>query len=480
MDYFPLFARLTGEPCLVVGGGEVAWRKCRALLRAGAAVTVVAPALHPELEALARDGRLTHLAQVFSADCLGNAIFVVAATDDTATNEAVSAAARTAQCLCNVVDNPGLSTAIVPAVVDRSPVVIAVSTGGSSPVLATRLRQQLDSLLPQNLGKAARFCAEWRQTVKQRLPEARLRLRYWQDFFSGPLYQQLLSGQEDAVRNSLEQQLEETRPATPGMVWLVGAGSGDAELLTLKAARVLLDADVIIHDRLVAPAVLDMARRDAEFISVGKQADRPSIGQPEINALLVEQALAGRRVCRLKGGDPFIFGRGGEEIEALEQAGVPWEVVPGITAAAACAASTGVPLTHRDVARSLTLVTGRTQDDAEPDWPALSRPQQTVVFYMAVSKLQDTCRQLIAAGRSQDCPAMLVENGSTASERSIRGTLQTLPDKASDARSPALLIVGEVVNTIGDRKTQPAARTAHQWSAAAENFGHTQDVKTNR
>lgn len=468
MNYLPLFARVRDLPCLVVGGGAVATRKVRQLLRAGAAVTVHATEVADELRALSVEQKFEVVERPFTPESVGAYQLIVAATDVPAVNAEVARACSEAQRFCNVVDDRVASSAIMPAVVDRSPVTVAVSTGGAAPVLATQIRQLLEEQLPARLGALAEFMDRWREPVKTRVADFDQRRDLWQAILDGPIGQHVLDGQTEAADALLEAQLANEPPAR-GEALLVGAGPGDPELLTLKAARALRTADVIVHDRLVSRGVLDMARKDAEFISVGKQAGRPSISQDDINALLVERVGAGQRVCRLKGGDPFVFGRGGEEIEALQAAGLRWQVIPGITAASGCAASAGVPLTHRHLARSFTVVTAHTLDDAGPDWAALAQGADTLIAYMAVSRLQEVCAALQAAGRAADHPALLIENGTTASERVIKGTLSTLAAAAKDANavSPALLIVGAVagLDTVGQQGAVPAA--AHAWLPAA-------------
>lgn len=469
MDYLPLFVRLKDSPCLVVGGGKVALRKVKLLLRAGAQVTVVAREVHAELAQLAATGNIVCRLENFNPAAANRYRLIVAATNDPSINQSVATAAAQFGVFCNVVDDRTLSTVIMPAIVDRSPLIIAVSSGGVSPVLATRIRQQLECLFPPALADLARFAGEWREAVKKRFVSLAQRRRFWQQLLDGPIALQVMAGDMTKARVNIESAIAE-QPVTEGFAWIVGAGPGDPELLTLKAARVLATADTILHDRLIAPSILNLARKDAEFIAVGKQAGRPSISQDEINALLVERVVAGKTVCRLKGGDPFIFGRGGEEIAALDAAGLPWQVIPGITAAAGCAAAAGVPLTHRHVARSVTFVTAYTADETEPDWPSLCHSDQTLVFYMATSKLEHICNSLMAAGKSGDCPALLVENGTTDRQRMIRGTLNTLPSRTANVqvKSPAILMIGptmELVKIIADNDSDPLVDD--NWAPAA-------------
>ncbi len=457
MDYFPIFARLQGKPCLIVGGGAVALRKARQLLRASAEVTVVAPAFDATIKKLAAAGKLHLQQRDFAADCLDNVVFVVAATDDQHVNAAVAEAAAQARVLCNVVDDRERSTAILPAVVDRSPVLIAVSSSGAAPVLATRLRQQLEIEIAPRTADLARFMGKWRDAVRRRFGSIDERRRFWQSMLDSDIAAMLLDGDAATAEQIFAERLQAPLPAEQqaGIGLIVGAGPGDPELLTLKAVRALNTADVVLYDRLVNPEILDYARKDAEFIYVGKQAGKASTPQTEINALLVRLVSQGKRVCRLKGGDPLVFGRGGEELAALVGAGLRWQIIPGITAASGCAAAAGIPLTHRQVARSLTYTTAQTNDGSEPDWQALAGAGQTAVFYMPVSRLESICQALIAAGRAADCPVALIENGSRTNQRTLRATLTDLPQLAKDQQigSPALLIVGEVAG--------------HEWPHAA-------------
>lgn len=481
MNYFPVFMRIRDLPCLVAGGGTVGTRKTQQLLRAGARVTVCAPEVSAELRQLAADGQITIRAEVFTPALTDGQRFVIAATADSDVNRTVAAAAHERGLFCNVVDDRETSSAILPAVVDRSPVIVAVSSGGEAPVLAVRVRQQIDTLLAPRLGELAKHMGSWRDRVKQRLSSFAGRRRFWGRVIDGPVAAHVLNN-EPALAESATAELLATDPSgnsnTPGIAHIVGAGPGDPELLTLKAVRALNSADVVVHDRLVARAVLDYARKDAEFISVGKQAGQRSISQDEINALLVKLVAEGKVVCRIKGGDPFVFGRGGEEIDALEAAGLPWQVVPGITAAAGCAAAAGIPLTHREVARALTVTTAHTADGTEPDWQALAGAEQTVAFYMGVRRLPATCAALIAAGRADTTPAVMIENGTTDKQRLVRGTLADLPELArqANATSPALLIVGEVAALAREQQRHSNEQDAtfepaHRWSEAATGSG---------
>src|SRR3989344_9286314 len=450
MDFLPIFLELKGRTCVVIGGGEVAARKVGLLLGAGAQVRVYAPALGETLGRLARAGKIGHFPSDFRAEQLDEAALAIAATDDDAVNRAVHEAAGARRIPVNVVDHPELSSFIMPSIIDRSPVVAAVSTGGASPVLARLIRARLETLIPAAYGRLAKLVAEFRETVKQRFQYPGTRRRFWEDVLQGPIAERMLSGQEDAAREALAKRLETAVDGSKplGEVYLVGGGPGDSDLLTFRALRLMQQADVVVYDRLVSPEVLELVRRDADRIYAGKERDNHAIPQEDINHLLVRLAKEGKRVVRLKGGDPFIFGRGGEEIATLMEEGVPFQVVQGITAAAGCASYAGIPLTHRDYAQSVVFVTGHLKDGSvNLNWKALAQPSQTLVFYMGLHGVTDICRELIHHGLSQNMPAALVQQGTTRHQRVITGTLETLPGilKKTKVKAPTLIIVGEVV-----------------------------------
>ena len=448
MRYFPLFADLQGRRVLVVGGGEVAERKVRLLLEAGARVDIVArELLANELSAWVSEGSASCRAREFDESQLDGATLVVAATSDGTLNERVASAARARQLLCNVVDDAERSSFIVPAIVDRSPLVIAISSGGVAPVLARLARERIEVLFDESFGALARLLADWRGRIKFALPDVSARRRFYERAVRGRVAELVRSRKPEAAGMEIERQLSEPSQPAKGSVVLVGAGPGDPGLLTLNALRALQEADVILHDRLVSDAVLALARRDAERISVGKAAGAHSVPQSRIHELLVEHAMAGRRVVRLKGGDPFVFGRGGEELEVLARHGIPFEVVPGITAAIGCAAYAGIPLTHRDHAQSVRFVTAHCGESADTlDWASLAQPRQTVALYMGVAAVGRIAGQLLAHGRAATTPVAIVENGSRPDQRVTLTTLAALDDVArrADIQSPALLIVGEV------------------------------------
>jgi uroporphyrin-III C-methyltransferase/precorrin-2 dehydrogenase/sirohydrochlorin ferrochelatase len=453
MDYFPIFLRLANEPVLVIGGGEVAARKIDLLLRTSAKVTVVAPELIDSLATKAAASEIAHIAGEFQPQHLDGMRLAIAATDKHSVNAWVAHQAERRNIPVNVVDDRELSRFIVPAIVDRSPVIVAVGSSGDAPVLTRRLREKLESLLPHGLGALAKLAGKLRPAIKARIEKPASRRRFWENFFDGPVASDVLAGRIDAEQELTELNLNDVLRRvnaidTPqGEVVLVGAGPGDPGLLTLRALRALQNADVVLYDRLVSAEVLDLARRDAERIYVGKAAGQAHVSQDEINALLVELAQAGKRVCRLKGGDPFIFGRGGEELEALAAAGIRFEVVPGITAAAGCAAYAGIPLTHRDHAQALTLVTGHCKGETDNvDWEALARPGQTTVFYMGLSHLPNIVANLRKHGVPAERAAAVIEQGTRPTQRVVTATLADLAAKVTEAgiESPALLIVGEV------------------------------------
>ena len=448
METLPIFMKIRGRPCLVVGGGEVASRKVNMLERAGAQVTVVAPLLHPLLEQAQAEGRIRHLAAIFEPAQLEHAALVIAATDDEQVNRSVSAEAQKRNIPVNVVDAPELCTFIMPSIVDRSPLLVAVSSGGASPVLARMLRARLETLIPASYGRLAAFASDFREMVKQRFTTSQQRRIFWEDVMQGAIGEQVLSGQEQAARLAMEQALAGNDEPMYGEVYMVGGGPGDPDLLTFRALRLMQQADVCVYDKLVSKEVMALVRRDAELIYVGKSRDQHTLPQEDINQLLVRLAKAGKRVLRLKGGDPFIFGRGGEEIETLMENDVPFQVVPGITAANGVSSYAGIPLTHRDYAQSCLFTTGHLKDGTvNLDWPALVRPKQTVVIYMGLVGLPEICRQMVAHGARPDLPIAIIQQGTTQRQRVVEGTLETLPGLVEQVglRAPCLIIVGEVV-----------------------------------
>lgn len=450
MEFLPVFLQIRDRDCLVVGGGEVAARKAGLIRRAGGRVTVVSPTLCPSLAEQELRGGISHRAEEFQPAEVEAFAIVVAATDDETVNASVAAAARGRNIPVNVVDRPELCTFIFPSIVDRSPVLVAVSTGGASPVLARMLRARLETMIPAAYGRLADVMRDFRGRVSQRFGNSIQRRRFWEKVLHGPATEMIFAGREQAAVDLIEKELATTTEAAlvQGEVYLIGAGPGDPDLLTFRALRLMQQADVVLYDRLVTPQILDMVRREAERIYVGKKRDYHTVRQEEINRILVDLARQGKKVVRLKGGDPFIFGRGGEEIATLAEQDIPFQVVPGITAANGCAAYAGIPLTHRDYAQSVVFVTGHSKDNTVMlDWRNLIQPQQTLVIYMGLTGLGDICRELIAHGMKPTMPAALIERGTTEHQRVFTATLETLPEKVAynDVHAPTLLIVGEVV-----------------------------------
>lgn len=450
MDFLPAFLKLKDRRCVVIGGGEVAARKVGLLLRVGAKVTVQAPEIGEAMAELVRSGQVQHRLERFDASILDGMALVIAATDDAEVNQQVHAAAMTCNLPVNVVDHPELCSFILPAIVDRSPVVVAVSSGGASPVLTRLLRARLEMLIPATFGRLARLAAEFREKVKKRIKQPRRRRAFWEAVLHGRIAELVYSGQDAAARKALEERLETEKADEQkvGEVYLIGGGPGDPDLLTFRALRLMQQADVVVYDRLVSPEVLDLVRREAVRIYAGKERDHHVLPQESINALLVRLAREGKRVLRLKGGDPFIFGRGGEEIDTLASEGIPFQVVPGITAAVGCASYAGIPLTHRDYAQSVIFVTGHLKDGTiNLNWTALAQPQQTTVFYMGLHGVEIICRELIRHGLTATTPAALVQQGTTRRQRVLIGTLETLPDivEHGQVKAPTIIIVGEVV-----------------------------------
>ena len=440
MDYLPIFLKIEGRSCLVVGGGEVAERKIALLRDAGARPRVVSRGLSPRLAAMVEEGEIDYRQGEFTERDLDGVVLAIAATDDRQANRAVSEAAAARGIPVNVVDDPALCSFIMPSMIDRSPVQIAVSTGGASPVLARMIRSRLESSIPSAYGRLAELTREYRGKVKARFATNEERRLFWERVLAGPVAEMVLAGQDTQARQALDQELSRGDVTDRiGEVYLVGAGPGDPDLLTFRALRLMQQADVIVHDRLVSKAILDMARRDAERIYVGKQRNDHALPQEGINELLVRLAKEGKRVCRLKGGDPFIFGRGGEEIDTLAEEGIPFQVVPAVTAAAGVASYAGIPLTHRDYSQAVVFATGHLRDGTmNLNWPALAQPRQTVVFYMGLQGVEIICRELIAHGMPPTTPIALVQQGTTPNQRVFTATLESMPRKVqeTDIRPP--------------------------------------------
>ncbi|WP_257295505.1 siroheme synthase CysG [Endozoicomonas sp. YOMI1] len=449
MDYLPLFLQVRNQRCLVVGGGDIALRKIRLLKASGANVRVVAREISADIREFLASGNHQLLKKPFDSHDLNGVCLVIAATDDEGVNRQVAMLAQQRQLFVNVVDDADAGNAVMPAIVDRSPVVVAFSTGGKAPVLARLLRQKLETLLPRGYGRLAALAGECRDMVKARFSEINDRRYFWEKVLAGPAAEKALVGDLQGARRLIEQTLANTSEQKIGEVYLVGGGPGDPDLLTFKALRLMQQADVVLHDRLVSEDVLALCRRDADYIYVGKKRDRHTRPQEEINALLVELAKEGKRVLRLKGGDPFIFGRGGEEIETLASEGVPFQVVPGITAASGCASYAGIPLTHRDHAQSVRFVTGHLKDDSYAlNWNEMLDPSQTLVFYMGLMGLPRICQALIDHGRNAQTPIALIQQGTTRNQRVFTGTLATINKiiESEKVKAPTMIIIGSVVS----------------------------------
>ncbi len=455
MQALPIFMNITNRLCVVIGGGEVATRKVTMLLKANAAITLYSPELCHELQDLANAGKITYVNARFEQSQLANACMVVAATNDEPVNIAVSVAAKAQNIPVNVVDAPHLCTFTMASIIDRSPIVIAISSEGNAPVLARYIRTKIETMLPTSYGRIANIAGEFRDKVKAKFATTQERRIFWEGILQGPIVERILSGQEIAAREALDAVLSGSAEVkNNGEVYLVGGGPGDPDLLTFRALRLMQQCDVCVYDKLVSPEVMELVRRDAELIYVGKSRDQHTLPQEEINALLAKLALQGKRVLRLKGGDPFIFGRGGEEIETLMEHGVPFQVVPGITAANGVSSYAGIPLTHRDYAQACLFITGHLKVKPNSkeltldlDWVAMSRPRQTVVIYMGLVGLAEICQQLIKHGVSPDMPAAVIQQGTTQRQRVVTATLKDLAEKVGSAemKPPCLTIIGEVV-----------------------------------
>ncbi|WP_445366704.1 siroheme synthase CysG [Methylomonas sp. BW4-1] len=449
MDYFPLFLKVKDQTCLVVGAGEIAARKIELLLRAGANIVVVAMEIGGAVAAMQQSNQIVIRQKAFTHEDIDGMGLVVSATNCRSTNVDISKLANQRKIPVNVVDDPALCSFIFPAIIDRSPLLVAISSSGVSPVLTRLLRARVESAIPASFGLLVQLAEKFKLLVKQRIPQPSLRRVFWEKILQGPVAELVFVGKQNEAEELLRSQLQQADPtANRGEVYLIGAGPGDPDLLTFKALRLLQQADVIVYDRLVSIEVLDMARRDAEKIYVGKQRDNHSLPQESINQLLIDLALAGKRVARLKGGDPFIFGRGGEEIESFIQLGISFQVVPGITAAAGCASYAGIPLTHRDHAQSCTFVTGHLKDGSiNLDWQQLSRPNQTIVIYMGLAGVATICRSLIEYGCPANHPIAVIQEGTTRNQRVLTGTLADMPSRVEQAEMtpPTLIIVGTVV-----------------------------------
>lgn len=449
MDLLPIFLNIKAKRCVVVGGGEVAYRKASLLLRAGADLIVIAASVSEELQSLCIQHHATIVQRDFQESDLRGATLVVAATDDSLVNERVSKLSSNLHIPVNVVDQPRLCSFIMPSIVDRSPIVVAISSGGSSPILTRKIKELNETMLPGRIDRLAEMLGSYRDRVKGEIEGFSERIRFWESVLDSEIPELVYSGQNDEAYHAMERRL-----ASPdgdrvgGEVYLVGAGPGDPDLLTLRALRLMHKADIVLYDRLVSPEILLKLRPDAEKIYVGKRSADHAVPQETINEMLVRLAQQGSRVLRLKGGDPFIFGRGGEELESLAAAGIPFQIVPGITAASGCASYAGIPLTHRDYSQSVRFLTGHTKDGRVPlPWDILVQEQQTLVFYMGLAGLPLICEQLLKHGMSENMPVAIVQQGTTKTQKVVVGNLEDIADRAvqSEIEAPTIIIIGEVV-----------------------------------
>jgi uroporphyrin-III C-methyltransferase/precorrin-2 dehydrogenase/sirohydrochlorin ferrochelatase len=457
MEHLPIFLDIKGKRTLIVGSGVIAARKADLLLRAGSDLTIVAPELGEELSRLAEAYVFSHQASALSAGDLTGCVIAFGCSSDATVNQVLCELAATAGIMVNVSDKTESCDFIMPAVVDRSPLLIAISSGGSSPLLVRMLKARFETTIPAAYGRLAEFAGSYRAKIKTLIPNLTRRRRFWEAMVSGPVAEHLFSSQLEQAESLMDSQLQEATVAGDkppvGEVYLVGTGPGDPDLLTFRALRLMQQADVVLYDRLIGDGILNLVRRDAERIYVGKFPDNHAVPQQEIGNMLIDLARKGKRVLRLKGGDPFIFGRGGEEIEALSENGIAFQVIPGVTAANGCAAYAGIPLTHRDHAQTCVFVTGHEKDgELNLNWESLIQPRQTVVLYMGLSSLGPITSGFLSHGADPTTPAAIIENGTRAGQRVITGTLESLPGKteAAGIKSPALIIIGSVV-TLRDK-----------------------------
>ncbi len=445
MNHYPIYTDLKGRPVLLAGAGHVAERKAESLLQAGARLRVVAQELNPQFQQWRDEGRIEWLGGDFQTAFLNDVFLAVAATDDHELNRHIYQAAEACGKFCNTVDQLDLCSFIVPAVIDRRPIQIAISSGGTSPVLARQLRQQIETLVPQHIGRMAALAGAWRQRVKAAIDSLSERRRFWETLFASRFDTLVAQGREDDAEQTFNEQLAGWQPLQ-GEVVLVGAGPGDAGLLTLHALQAIQAADVVLYDALVSDEIRALIRKDADKICVGKRAGLHQVQQQETNRLLVHHAQQGKRVVRLKGGDPFVFGRGGEEAQELARAGIPFRIVPGVTAALGATAYAGIPLTHRDSAQTALFITGHCRPDGhELHWQTLARGNQTLVVYMGTIKAAEIAAELIKHGRSADTPVAVISHGTLAKQNVQTGVLQDLSALAEQAERPALMVIGEVV-----------------------------------
>lgn len=456
---FPAFFRVSEEVVVIVGGGEEALNKARLVAQTSARLRIIARELEPALASFIESHSSEHVPQAFSADLLEGAKLVFIATGDEDQDRAIAASAKAQKIPVNVVDRPALCDFLTPAIVNRAPIAIAIGTEGSAPVLAQMVRARIDAAFSPRLGELAHYAESWRPLVEKLLPKGLARRSFWRGFFSGSVARAVENGDREEAYKAANELIEQREHAA-GYVWLVGAGPGAEDLLTLRAHRVLMEADVIVHDALVPEGVIAMGRRDAERLSVGKRKGCHSKSQNEINDLLVSLGQEGKRVVRLKAGDPLVFGRAGEEMAALRSAGIGFEIVPGITSAFAAAADMELPLTLRGVASSLVFTTGHDMaGDVLPGWAKLAVSGATIAVYMGSSVAASVASRLISAGLHEDTAVAVVENASRKDKRLFHGTLKDLPslEERKELSGPVMVIIGDAVAGAAIDKAQALA-----------------------
>jgi uroporphyrin-III C-methyltransferase/precorrin-2 dehydrogenase/sirohydrochlorin ferrochelatase len=456
MEQLPISVALKGRKVVVTGGGTVAARKAELALRAGAQVLVVAPALGPEFHELAQRPNFSHRPGEPEDADFDDSVLVFGASENDAEDERTRMMARAKGAFVNVPDRPHLCDFSVPSILDRSPLLISISSAGNSPLLGRLIKERLEAMIPAGFGAVARFFGGMREHIAAKITDKRKRRYFLERMIDGPVADLVLAGDEVRARALLNEEMDaaisDGGPRT-GEVYLVGGGPGDPDLLTFRALRLMQRADVVVYDRLLGAPIMELVRRDAERIYVGKQTNQHELPQEEISNLLVKLAREGKRVLRLKGGDPFIFARGGEEIERLADAGIPFQVVPGVTAASGCACYAGIPLTHRDHAQACVFVTGHGKNgDVDIDWSGLLRPRQTVAVYMGLGLLPELTKNFIAGGANPETPVAVVDNGTRPNQRVITGTLASIAQQVADAgfKGPSMIIIGTVV-TLRDK-----------------------------
>ena len=450
MSYLPLFIETTGKKCLIVGGGKVASRKLIPILKAKMKVTLISPKVIEEIELnFHKNKNLKIIKRKFKPEDIEDQFLIIAATNEKTTNQKIAKLSKDNNILVNMAEDSLSGNTLIPSVVDRDPIKIAVSSGAASPILTRLVKTKLETVIPYSFSKLADIMMEYRDVVKKNFLKISDRRKFWEVFLDGPVSEMVLSGHIDKAKKALDESLKENKfLEKTGEVYLVGAGPGDPELLSFKALRLMQKADIVIYDRLVSRPIMNLIRQDAEKIYVGKQRADHAMPQENINQLLARLALEGKKVLRLKGGDPFIFGRGGEEIESLIKDDIPFQIVPGITAASGCASYAGIPLTHRDYSQACIFVTGHLRDGTvNLNWEMLAHEKQTLIFYMGMHGSKIICKELIKHGLSDETPAALIVKGTTEDQEVIIGNLKNMPEIIMDRKivPPTLLIIGDVV-----------------------------------